>query len=392
MIEISEDTWNEELNKLFLVKIQITEDYTWQSTTWRSKIWNEETQNSALFESQRDLGSQRLQFIGQIKFKCIFSRRSWNYEYIYVADWRWRTIFIKKAMQEVAEKPKNWKTLQSGRTTEKQRRLEEFPTQHDQESRTVSLFFYDLDLLSSCDGPTFLIKLLSHRVQESPAAKLECREIHERICVFLETFLIVNLLDEILMNCTIIQEIWQHHRESLMMSRILRKQGIETSGSEEPLQSIPLPCFSVRARKKSRRQMSLVSMTNDALGIWTCTQVARQFRVISPRRCICTIPDRTKFQSWIVNFRAEVCAKARNKRKKSENILAPSGRLKNVFSGRQLGLVQEETLVVFYTCMPRETVRTTWNEVQIRKKSDLEQAYSSVPKVKKQTDETAWTV
>ena len=224
-------------------------------------------------------------------------------------------------MQEVAEKLKNWKTLQSGRTTEKQRRLAEFPTQHDQESRTVSLFFYDLDLLSSYDGPTFLIKLLSHRVQESLAAKLECREIHERIWVFLETFLIVNLLEEILMNCTIIQDIWQHHRESLMMSRILRKEGIETSGSEEPLQSIPLPCFSVRARKKSRRQMSLMSMTNDALGIWTCTQVARQFRVISPRRCICTIPDRTKFQSWIVNFRAEVCAKARNKRKRAKTFL-----------------------------------------------------------------------
>ena len=44
--------------------------------------------------------------------------------------------------------------------TEKQRRLEEFPTQHDQESRTVSLFFYDPDLLGSHDIPTFLIKLL----------------------------------------------------------------------------------------------------------------------------------------------------------------------------------------------------------------------------------------
>ena len=32
--------------------------------------------------------------------------------------------------------------------------------------------------------------------------------------------------------------------------RILRKQGIENSGSEEPLQSIPLPCFSVRSRRK----------------------------------------------------------------------------------------------------------------------------------------------
>ena len=55
---------------------------------------------------------------------------------------------------------------------------------------------------------------------------------------------------------------------------ILRKEGVENSGSEEPLQSILLPCFSVRARKKSRRQISLMSMTNHAVGIWTCTQVA----------------------------------------------------------------------------------------------------------------------
>ena len=61
--------------------------------------------------------------------------------------------------------------------------------------------------------PTFLIKLLLPRVQDILAAKLECREIHERIRVFLESFLIVNLPDEILMNYTMIQEIWQHHRE-----------------------------------------------------------------------------------------------------------------------------------------------------------------------------------
>ena len=106
--------------------------------------------------------------------------------------------------------------------------------QHDQESRTVNLFFYDPDLLSSYDGLT--IKLLLPRVQDSLAGKLECREIHERARVFLETFLIVNMLDEILKNYTIIQEIWQHHRESLTMSTILRKEGIEKSGSEEPLQ------------------------------------------------------------------------------------------------------------------------------------------------------------
>ena len=53
---------------------------------------------------------------------------------------------------------------------------------------------------------------------------------------------------------------------------------------------------------------------------------------------------------------------------KGRTILTPSGRLMNVFSRQQLGLVQEETLVVFYTRMPRETVRITWNEVEIRKK------------------------
>ena len=35
MIEISEDTWNEELNKPFLVNIQLRENYTRLSTTWR---------------------------------------------------------------------------------------------------------------------------------------------------------------------------------------------------------------------------------------------------------------------------------------------------------------------------------------------------------------------
>ena len=42
-------------------------------------------------------------------------------------------------------------------------------------------------------------------------------------------------------------------------------------------------------------------------------QVAWQFRVISPRRCIWKkFPDQTEFQSWVVNFRADVCAKAKN--------------------------------------------------------------------------------
>ena len=93
-----------------------------------------------------------------------------------------------------------------------------------------------------------------------------------------------------------------------------------------------------------------------------------------------------------MKHRAEVCAKALNKRK-GRKILALSGRLKNVFSRRQLGLVQEETLVAFYTRMPRETVRTTWNEVEIRKKfSSGSKHRLQYRKWKTQTDEKAWTV
>ena len=98
--------------------------------------------------------------------------------------------------------------------------------QHDQESRTVSLFFYDPDLLSSYDVPTFLIKLLLPRVHESLVAKLECREIHEIIWVG-------NVFDR------------QHarrdpeelHNDSRNLA-ILRTEGIENSGSEEPWLSI----------------------------------------------------------------------------------------------------------------------------------------------------------
>ena len=46
------------------------------------------------------------------------------------------------------------------------------------------------------------------------------------------------------------------HNDSRNLATILatlRTEGIEKSGSEEPLQSIPISCFSVRARQKSRR-------------------------------------------------------------------------------------------------------------------------------------------
>ena len=55
------------------------------------------------------------------------------------------------------------------------------------------------------------------------------------------------------MNFSIDSEIWQHHQASLMISRILGKEGIENSGSEEPLPSTPYFVLSEEQDKKSRR-------------------------------------------------------------------------------------------------------------------------------------------
>ena len=52
----------------------------------------------------------------------------------------------------------------------------------------------------------------------------------------------------------------------------------------------------------------------------------------------------------------------------------------------KLGLLQEETPAVFYIRMLRETVRQRGKKMEDARKSRLEQASSSVPKVKKQTD------
>ena len=147
------------------------------------------------------------------------------------------------------------------------------------------------------------------------------------------------MLDEILMNITIIQEIWQHHRESLMMSRILRKEGIENSGSEESLQSLRLPCFfSSSEEKKSRRQKSLMFITDISLCILTCTQSMTIPSYLSSEMQLQKFPDQTKFQSWIAHFRAEVCAKSEESRARNalDQVIEASSSLKDLINSKPI--------------------------------------------------------
>ena len=55
-------------------------------------------------------------------------------------------------------------------------------------------------------------------------------------------------------------------------SGIQRREGIEKSGNEKPLQPTPLPCFSVGARTKSPDDRNCPeSVTHHAAGSGTCT-------------------------------------------------------------------------------------------------------------------------
>ena len=80
------------------------------------------------------------------------------------------------------------------------------------------------------------------------------------------------------------------------------------------MQPIPLPCFPGKAQEKSLDDRNcLKSMAHHTAGIGTCTQSG----MINPSHPSSEMhlekfPDHTEFQSWIVNFRTEVCSKAKN--------------------------------------------------------------------------------
>ena len=144
MDEISENIFDEELNKLLLLKIQFRENYTWMSPTWRSRNQSEEIQNTHCLSRSVSLNL----------------KDNIHWRPIRVSSTRENTFAVRiggegsSSSRKLCKKlPRNWRienTVLSGRKYGKNNEdWHNFPTQHDQESRTVSLFFYDPDLLSS---------------------------------------------------------------------------------------------------------------------------------------------------------------------------------------------------------------------------------------------------
>ena len=109
-----------------------------------------------------------------------------------------------------------------------------------------------------------------------------------------------------------IDELHDTSKNLATSSGILRKEG--NVKCEELLRSIPLPCFQVKARERGLDDRNcLMSMTNHATGIGTCTQSGMTIPSYpSSEMHLGKFSDHTEFQSWIVNFRTEVCSKTKN--------------------------------------------------------------------------------
>ena len=321
MNEISENTLNEELNRLFLVKARFRENYTRLGTTWRSKIWNEECQNTQYLSHNVSL---------KLKDDNYWKPNNWQIklnmrEHTCIADWRClHQESYARSCREIEELKRRCYQKEN---TEKQRRLEEFPTQHDQESRTVSLLrdqvrrlqerweyiehskiFHDPDSPSSCDSA-----YVSHQALISSSYKKTNRESRMQRNTRENMSTPGNVFD-----CQHARrdpdEFHNDSRNLAISSAILRTEGIEKSEKQRIIANNTFTLLFGKSKGKSLDDRNfLMSMTNHAAGIGTCTRSGMTIPShLSGEMHLQKIPDQTEFQSWVENFRAEVCAKAKN--------------------------------------------------------------------------------
>ena len=99
-----------------------------------------------------------------------------------------------------------------------------------------------------------------------------------------------------------IQDIWQHPR-GFREEKEITKVGVKNHCN----QCVYLT-FREKLREKFGRQKCLKFMVHHAAGTGTCTQSGMTIPSYpSSEMRLGKFPDHTEFQSWIVNFRTEVC-------------------------------------------------------------------------------------
>ena len=190
--------------------------------------------------------------------------------------------YYARSCQEIEELKRRCFKEEKGVT---QRKMNEFSLQHDQESRTVSLsrdqirklqerlqFIEDSKIFQDPDLPSsFGSAHVSHQALVPSSSKKASREIGMQRNTREDMSFPGSVFD-----CQLVrrvpEELHNDSRNLATPSGIQRREGVEKRGSEEPLQSTLLPCFSVGAREKCLDDRTcLKSMTHHAAGIGTCT-------------------------------------------------------------------------------------------------------------------------
>ena len=203
-----------------------------------------ETRNSefALYESQRELESSRLQVRQASVWEDQSQRESIGFcGELVLRNRLYQEICTRSRPEEIEELRRRDNRedqlsqhrldnfLCSGKRIRKQA-VKLWPKSEEYSTRWISCQMHEilmiLTLGAGLDIPTFLNNILSFRVpEEGRGASLECREIHEMIRVFEETFLKTHLLKKIPKSSLTVQRIWRHHQwpEKIGRENVWRK-------------------------------------------------------------------------------------------------------------------------------------------------------------------------
>ena len=223
------------------------------------EIQNLERRNSeyALFEWKRELEFQKTAIIDvQIKLTVLCSELEMKS--------RLHRECYTRSCQEIEELKRGYYQEENA---VKQRKLEEFTTQHDQESRTVNQLrdqvrrsqerlefiedpriFQDSDITSSSRKPSRESRMQRNTREgmNIPGNAFDCQPVRRDP-----------------------DELHNTSKNLATSSGILRREGSEKSGSEEQLQSIPLRCFSGESKgKESRRRKLSYVYDKPCCGYW----------------------------------------------------------------------------------------------------------------------------
>ena len=300
------------------------------STENDMEIKNSEGRNSehALHESQRDLESQRR----QLQQASQWADHSHRERISLCPELERKNRLHQESYARSCQEIEEWKRRCYKEENEViQQTFDEYSTQHGREWRTVSLLrdqvgnlqqqldflkdekeFHDPDPSSSSSRshvphqPLVTSSTRRKPSHESGVLRNAREDMSFPGGVFACQPARRQNLDEIRNNST----------KLATSSRMNRRDGIETSESGEPLQAIPMPCFQGRARVESRDSgdcpMSVTKNHAARIGKFSHSGMTNYPGFSTPEMNFGKFLDHTEFQSWRVNFRTDVCSRAKN--------------------------------------------------------------------------------